>query len=104
MRAIPQAACSANDNSDNIKGIVYYGSSTDTPSTTGYSYTDECVDESDLVPFFSRTVGDVDQEALEAVSIGSRADNANYATWTLNTTSFLVNWEDPVSFFSGDDG
>ena len=78
-------------------GIVTYGTSASIPTTTGYSYTDECVDETDLVPYFSRTVGDVDQEALEAVSIGSRTDNANYATWTLNTTSFLVNWENPVS-------
>jgi FtsP/CotA-like multicopper oxidase with cupredoxin domain len=42
MRAIPQAACSDNDSTDNIKAVVHYDASTATPSTTGYSYTDEC--------------------------------------------------------------
>lgn len=51
LRAIPQSACSDNDNTDDIKGIIHYGSSTDTPSTSAYDYTDACVDEdsSDLV-------------------------------------------------------
>lgn len=45
MRAIPQLACSDNDSTDNIKGIVHYGSSDSTPTTTGYSYVDSCADE-----------------------------------------------------------
>jgi hypothetical protein len=43
--AIPQNACSENTNPTNVKGIIYYGDSPSTPSTTGYSYTDSCVDE-----------------------------------------------------------
>lgn len=55
LRAIPQAACSDNDNSENIKGIIHYGNSTSTPTTSDYSFTDECVDEdlSDLVPYLA---------------------------------------------------
>lgn len=34
LRAIPQTACSDNDNADDIKGIIHYGSSTGTPETT----------------------------------------------------------------------
>jgi Multicopper oxidase len=57
MRAIPQEACSDNDSTDNIKGIVYYGDSASTPTTTGYTYTDSCDDEnlSDLVPYLSQS-------------------------------------------------
>lgn len=55
LRAIPQAACSDNDSTENIKGIIHYGNSTSTPTTGDYSFTDECVDEdmSDLVPYLA---------------------------------------------------
>lgn len=55
LRAIPQAACSDNDSTDNIKAIVHYDDSSSTPTTTEYSYTDSCDDEllSNLVPYVS---------------------------------------------------
>lgn len=90
IRAIPQSSCSDNDNPDNIKGIVHYGSSTSTPSTAGYDIVDECIDESNLVPIVSKTVGDVTASVSEAVGVGS--NDAGYFTWELNETSYLVQW------------
>jgi hypothetical protein len=56
IRAIPQVACSDNDNADNIKGILKYDSTDSTePTTSAYTYTDSCDDEdvSDLVPYYA---------------------------------------------------
>lgn len=94
LRAIPMISCSDNDNADNIKGIIHYGTSTSTPTTSSYSITDECVDESDLVPVVSMTVGSATNDVTEAVGIGR--NDANYITWTLNSTSYLVGWEEPT--------
>ena len=58
MRAIPQSACSENDNEDDIRGIIYYGDSPGTPTTSAYDYEDSCSDETDnIVPYVSKTVG-----------------------------------------------
>lgn len=97
MRAIPQIACSNNDNTDNIKGIVYYGTSTDTPDTTAYSYTDACVDEdsSDLVPYLALDASDSSWSADEVVTVGKNSDN--FFRWYLNDSSMALNWQDPVS-------
>lgn len=71
LRAIPQEACSDNDSSDNIKGIISYGTVA-TPTTTEYDYIDSCTDEdsSDLVPYLSKTVSTETWDVDEAVSIG----------------------------------
>lgn len=95
MRAIPQAACSDNDSSDNIKGIVYYGDSPGTPSTTAYDYTDSCDDETDnLVPYISKSVEDADWDDLETATVGK--NTAGLFKWMLNSTSMLVDWADPT--------
>jgi hypothetical protein len=96
MRAIPQVACSDNDSTDNIKGIVHYDSSTGTPNTTGYTYTDGCVDEAltNLVPYLSKTVASESQDEIETVTVAKNSDNL--FRWYLNETSLLVEWSDPV--------
>ncbi|RDI86174.1 hypothetical protein Vi05172_g3726 [Venturia inaequalis] len=96
MRAIPQVACSESDNVDGIKGIIHYGSSTGTPTTTGHSYTDECLDElsTNIVPYLSKTVGAVTITDDEAVSVTTNSDN--FFRWTMNATSMLINWENPT--------
>ncbi|KAH8658262.1 multicopper oxidase [Xylariales sp. PMI_506] len=96
LRAIPQAACSDNDNSDNIKGIVYYGDSTTTPSTSAYSYTDSCDDEdvSNLVPYISQTVGSDTWEDAESATVGYNSDSL--FRWYLNSTTMKVEWNDPT--------
>ncbi|KAM0452071.1 hypothetical protein ACHAPV_009695 [Trichoderma viride] len=96
MRAIPQSACSSNDNLDDIRGIVYYGSSAATPTTTAYSYTDSCTDEdtSNLVPFLSKTVSSQTTTVGEAVTLGKNSNNL--FKWFLNSTTMVVDWADPT--------
>lgn len=95
LRAIPQSACSDNDNTDDIKGIIHYGSSTDTPSTSAYDYTDACVDEdsSDLVPYVSKTATSGTSLA-EAVTVAYNSDSL--FRWYMNETSMEVEWENPT--------
>jgi FtsP/CotA-like multicopper oxidase with cupredoxin domain len=96
MRAIPQASCSSNNNSDNIKGIVYYGNSPSTPTTTGYSYTDNCNDEdaSNLVPYLSNTVSNAYYNANENVSVAYNSDNL--FRWYLNNSTMIVDRGNPT--------
>lgn len=97
MRAIPQSACSENDSQDNIKGIVYYGSSTSTPSTSRpSSYSESCEDmsTSDLVPYISQTVTSPTDAGSETASVGYNDDNL--FKWYLNSTTMVVDWEDPT--------
>ncbi|KAN0081885.1 Cupredoxin [Elaphomyces granulatus] len=96
MRAIPQSACSANNNTDNIKGIVYYGDSPSTPTTTGYSYTNDCNDEdaSDLVPYLSNTVSSAYYNTLQNVSVAYNSDNL--FRWYLNNSTMIVEPSNPT--------
>lgn len=97
MRAIPQSACSDNKSADNIRGIVYYGSTATTPTTTGYTYTDSCADETQsqtLTPHISQTVGSADSSDLESASVGF--NDAGLFKWFLNSTTMLVDWADPT--------
>ncbi|RDW87754.1 hypothetical protein BP5796_03448 [Coleophoma crateriformis] len=96
MRAIPQVACSDNDSVDNIKGMVHYGSSTATPTTTGYAYNDECVDEplASLVPYLPRNVNSSDISTSEAVTVATNTDNL--FRWYLNSTTFVSDWANPT--------
>ncbi|KPM35398.1 Laccase-2 [Neonectria ditissima] len=95
MRAIPQSACSDNESSNNIKGIVYYGDSPSTPSTDGYSYTDGCDDDtSSVTPYISQDVSDADWQDLESATVGK--NTAGLFKWYLNSTSMLVDWANPT--------
>lgn len=95
IRAIPQTACSNNDNTKDIRGIVYYGSTPGTPNTTGYSYVDACVDEplSKLVPHLALNAGQQQWSDLEQVSIVA---STNVFLWALNGTSFHADWNNPT--------
>jgi FtsP/CotA-like multicopper oxidase with cupredoxin domain len=96
LRAIPQTACSDNDNADNIKGIVKYDSTNTTePDTSAYTYTDTCDDEdlSDLVPYLSLDAGDESGESTQAVTVG-RSDNV--FKWYMAATTFVAEWADPT--------
>ncbi|CAI7601011.1 unnamed protein product [Penicillium pancosmium] len=96
MRAIPQSACSDNDSTNNIKGIVYYGSSPSTPTTTAYSYTDSCddMDSSDLVPYLSQSASLPYYNASEPVTLGTNSENL--FRWKMNATSMQVYWDNPT--------
>ncbi|KAK6212846.1 hypothetical protein LQW54_004936 [Pestalotiopsis sp. IQ-011] len=93
MRAIPQVACSANANADDILGIVTYGTVQD-PTSTAWDYTDGCDDETmNLVPHFAQNVGAADIQTSEDVSIGALGD---LFKWTLNSTTLLTDWGAPT--------
>ncbi|KAL4808784.1 laccase [Aspergillus unguis] len=98
LRAIPQSACSENESTNNIKGIIYYGDSTSTPSTTAYSYTDSCDDEdaSNLTPMMNpRSVTSSPfYTKSEPVTLGTNSENL--FRWKLNSTSMLIEWENPT--------
>lgn len=95
LRAIPQSACSENDNTNDIRGIIYYGDSPSTPSTKAYSYDDSCDDETDnLVPYISKTVEEESSTNVEAASVGFNSDNL--FRWYLNSTSMVVEWSNPT--------
>ncbi|KAI1847860.1 hypothetical protein JX265_013902 [Neoarthrinium moseri] len=96
LRAIPQSACSDNDNGDGILGIVNYdGASVTDPSTIRLDYgADACDDETDnLVPYIAKEVGGSDLSALEDAGI---ALQGNLFKWTLNSTSLLTDWAAPT--------
>ena len=97
LRAIWQTACIGNDNADNILGIVRYdgASTTSDPTTTVGDYANSCGDEalSDLVPHLNLTVGDF---ATEEVLDLSFAIANNHFTWTINTTSLVLDWANPT--------
>ncbi|CAJ2512545.1 Uu.00g055600.m01.CDS01 [Anthostomella pinea] len=95
MRAIPQSACSSeNDNADNIRAIVTYADTASTPTTDGWDYTDSCDDETDnLVPYISKTVGTA---GFDSETAAGTAITDGLFKWTLNSTSMVVDWEDPT--------
>ncbi|KAK4107642.1 multicopper oxidase [Canariomyces notabilis] len=95
MRAIPQSACSDNDSTENIKGIVYYGDSPGTPSTTGYDFKDACDDETaNITPYISKTVSSAQWNDLETASVSR--NSAGLFKWYLNSTTMLVDWAKPT--------
>ncbi|RSM05381.1 hypothetical protein CDV31_009619 [Fusarium ambrosium] len=95
LRAIPQSACSDVTNGDNVRGIVYYGDSTATPETTAHEYTDGCDDETlNLVPAVSKDVEGANWSDFEDAAV--TRNTAGLFKWTLNSTSFLVDWAEPT--------
>ncbi|KAJ2980988.1 hypothetical protein NQ176_g2301 [Zarea fungicola] len=94
IRAIPQIACSNNGNPDDTRGVLYYGKEPDTPSTTGYSYTDACVDEpiANLVPYVPLAAGSQNRSDSVTVTIS----RSNVLLWTIDSVSFNVTWSNPT--------
>ncbi|KAK7564790.1 Cupredoxin [Phyllosticta citricarpa] len=95
MRAVAQVACSPIKNSKDIKAILHYGNSTKTPTTSAFTYTDECTDfpMTDLVPYLPMNA-ESGTTLREAATIGK--NSAGYYKWSLNSTSMVVEWADPT--------
>ncbi|KAK6219322.1 hypothetical protein LQW54_002310 [Pestalotiopsis sp. IQ-011] len=67
-------------NTDDIKGIIRYdSSSTSDPTTSAYSYTDSCADEasSDLVPYLAIAASDTGDDFWVLGSGYGQYDSAN---------------------------
>lgn len=99
IRAIPDTYCSENDNTNDIRGILHYGSSTGTPSTSAFTFDDNSCsgeDSSNIVPYVSLDVqSPADQSDDLEVTVGKNSDNL--FKWYLGGTTFLVDWEDPTA-------
>lgn len=95
LRAGWLSACTDNANADGITGIIRYdGDSTADPTTTGITLGSYCGDESpeDLVPYLEKDVGTIvsTSEEILDTSFGT------YFTWTLNSSSFSIDWSNPT--------
>ncbi|KAI2467262.1 putative multicopper oxidase [Annulohypoxylon bovei var. microspora] len=98
LRAYPDTACSAsNEMVDDIRGIVRYDSSSiQTPTSTAYSYTEDCLDEpmSKLVPYVAL---DVENPSVKKDFNLSYAFNTNgMFKWTLDGQDLLTDWGVPT--------
>ncbi|KAH8685762.1 Cupredoxin [Tricladium varicosporioides] len=105
IRAIPQVYCSDNDNSDDIKGILRYDStSTSDPTTSAYTYTDNCDDEAltDLVPYLALDASSESTEDDFAVTVGK---SNSLFKWYMEAVTFNATWADPtlLQVYNNDD-
>lgn len=99
IRAVPDSFCSENDNSNHIRGILHYGSSTGTPETSAPDYDENnCAGESsdNIVPYLAISPGSsADSSDDLAVSVSTNSDKL--FKWYVGGTTFLVDWSDPTA-------
>jgi FtsP/CotA-like multicopper oxidase with cupredoxin domain len=99
IRAIPDSYCSENDNTNDIKGILHYGSSTGTPSTSAFTYDDnDCggEDASNIVPYLALDV-ESSADLTDDLAVTVSKNTANLFKWYIGGTTFLVEWNDPTA-------
>jgi FtsP/CotA-like multicopper oxidase with cupredoxin domain len=90
-----QTGCAANQNADNITGILRYNSSsTADPTTAGITPSTDCGDEplASLIPWLSLNVTNIPAIITEDFSFSF----GDYFTWIINSISFYTNWSDPT--------
>lgn len=83
-------------NTNDIRGILYYGKEPEIPTTTGYSYqVAACEDEPvhNLVPHVALSAGEANWSDLEMASL---LQQGNVFLWALNNSSFYVDWANPT--------
>lgn len=99
LRSDNQASCNTILQQGNIKGIVRYAGATSTlPTSTAYTYTDECVDEpiASLVPILALDAGSVTKTVDESILIGATGGSPNLYKWSLSGTTFQSQWGAPT--------
>ena len=98
LRAVWQTNCAGNKNADNILGIVRYENApTDAePTSTMATVANNCIDEplASLSPHVPIDVGEF--AAHDVVQLGFQNPN-NVFTWTINTSSLVLDWRDPTA-------
>ncbi|KAL1639188.1 hypothetical protein SLS58_008156 [Diplodia intermedia] len=101
IRAVPQTACSSNENVDNIRAILRYdGGSTADPTTAAYTdFDNECVDEpyASLVPALVQnpTSAMVASDSTDMpVTIGVLG---NLFKWYISAKTMAVEWGSPTT-------
>lgn len=105
MRSDNQNTCAITTQALDIKGIVRYtGSLGVTPTTTGYNYTVECVDEpiASLVPIVALDATSDNTEFSFDVTVAP--NSANLFKWYLSGTTFQSQYGDPTLVHLIEDG
>ncbi|KAI9688106.1 MAG: hypothetical protein M1822_001612 [Bathelium mastoideum] len=100
MRSIPDSFCSNNANPDDILGIVHYGSSTGTPSTTAWDQTiraGACEQEpaSSLVPYLSLDAGS--SSVTEDLDVTVAVNSSGFFKWYIGDETMQVDFGDPTA-------
>lgn len=95
LRADPQEACTKTQNPRNVMGIVRYGDDSSLPTTKGLNFTDSCQEEATahLIPKVPKDVQVNSKKVIENVTL--HEDEHNIFKWYLNTTSMVVEWDNP---------
>ncbi|PPJ59303.1 hypothetical protein CBER1_04226 [Cercospora berteroae] len=97
LRAVPDSFCSENDNSDDIKGIIHYDSSTGTPQTSSQVYDQlGCFGESSkkLVPYLSLDAS-TSAGTEDDLAVSVSRNSAKLFKWSIGGTSMDVEWSNP---------
>ncbi|KAJ1555735.1 hypothetical protein HK405_013896 [Cladochytrium tenue] len=99
IRAIPQVTCTNNANYAYILGILRYSSASNTsadPTSSGYTYTDACDDETmSLTPYLSKVVGSTSTASGTLPVAFSPASGSTAQHWKMNGTNMIADWADP---------
>lgn len=92
MRSVP---CTDQSYSDNFKGIVYYGDSPNTPSTTNFTIPEDCGDETDnLSPIVKKNVS-AHPKWSKTGNVAIQGETGGIQKWAVNDVSMQVDWQDP---------
>ncbi|KAI9359649.1 Cupredoxin [Zopfochytrium polystomum] len=94
IRAIPQLSCTNNKNQNGIKGILRYSTAsnlTADPTTTAYTYTDDCGDQTmSLTPKVTKTIA-----SSSATASGSLPVVFSQQKWYINGKTQVIDWSNP---------
>ena len=97
LRSGWQTARAANQNANDMTGIVRYDTSStvDPVTTSDITITSNCADEplSNLVPHLAMNVGNFSEVTQESLSFVFDS----YFMWTINSSSLYMNWSDPTT-------
>ena len=98
-----QAGCGTNFANGNIKSIfAYAGHETETPISTGASYSQRCTDETNLVPHWNSYVPTQQASSSDFTQLGTAINQSTAANgdltvyWNVNGSSLDVKWEKPT--------
>lgn len=96
MHALPALQCSANNNEDGILAIVRYEGSNPFVESNSTPFVPSdilCLDEQGLVPVVPRNVGKFSEGDVLDISL---IPENGLVRWTINGSSFQVDYEDPT--------
>lgn len=96
MHALPALQCSANNNEDGILAIVRYEGSNPFVESNSTPFVPSdilCLDEQGLVPVVPRNVGIFSEGDVLDISL---IPENGLVRWTINGSSFQVDYEDPT--------